>query len=84
VAVLVQESGKHGGEAAGPVVRDVIKAYYDKKAKRTEGQYTAEEKHDNPGRALRPVAAIQHQRVSKSDGQESVLPPRPTSTAEPR
>ena len=84
VAVLVQESGKHGGEAAGPVVRDVIKAYYDKKAKRTEGQYTAEEKQDNPGRALRPVAAIQHQRVPKSDGQESALPPRPTSTAEPR
>jgi penicillin-binding protein 2 len=42
VAVLVQESGKHGGEAAGPVVRDVIKAYYDKKVKKTEGQFTAE------------------------------------------
>ena len=37
VAVLVQESGKHGGEAAGPVVRDVVKAYYDKKAKKGEG-----------------------------------------------
>jgi penicillin-binding protein 2 len=44
VSVLVQESGKHGGEAAGPVVRDVIKAYYDKKNKRTQGQYTAETK----------------------------------------
>src|SRR5262245_53996988 len=31
VAVLVQESGQHGGEAAGPVVRDIVKAYYDKK-----------------------------------------------------
>ena len=41
VSVLVQESGKHGGEAAGPVVRDVIKAYYDKKARRTEGELTA-------------------------------------------
>jgi len=30
VSVLVQESGKHGGEAAGAVVRDVIKAYYDR------------------------------------------------------
>ena len=33
VAVLVQESGQHGGEAAGPVVRDIVKAYYDKKNK---------------------------------------------------
>ena len=41
VAVLVQESGQHGGEASGPVARDIIKAYYDKKNKRTEGQLTA-------------------------------------------
>jgi len=34
VAVLVQESGKHGGEAAGPVVKDIIKVYYDKRTKR--------------------------------------------------
>jgi penicillin-binding protein 2 len=33
VAVLVQESGQHGGEAAGPVVRDIVKIYYDKKNK---------------------------------------------------
>ena len=36
VSVLVQAGG-HGSEAAGPVVRDVIKAYYDKKAKRLDG-----------------------------------------------
>ena len=42
VAVLVQESGEHGGEAAGPVVRDVVKAYYDKRDKKTEGQITAQ------------------------------------------
>src|SRR5437763_14316337 len=47
VSVLVQESGKHGGEAAGPVVRDVIKAYYDKKNKK-QGQYTAETKPPAP------------------------------------
>ncbi|MGA2812387.1 MAG: penicillin-binding protein 2 [Candidatus Acidiferrum sp.] len=47
VAVLVQESGQHGGTASGPVVRDIIKAYYDKKAKKTNGQYTVEiERHD--------------------------------------
>src|SRR5690242_12044634 len=44
VSVLVQESGKHGGEAAGPVVRDIIKAYYDKKNKKTQGEYTAQTK----------------------------------------
>jgi penicillin-binding protein 2 len=58
VSVLVQESGKHGGEAAGPVVRDVIKAYYDKKNKKTQGQYTAENKSDTPKKAPAPVAAI--------------------------
>src|SRR6201987_4393087 len=42
VAALVQESGQHGGEAAGPVVRDIVKMYYDKRAKRTEGVITAD------------------------------------------
>jgi penicillin-binding protein 2 len=51
VAVLVQESGKHGGEAAGPVVRDVIKAYYDKKNKRTPGQLTTENTLKDSGNA---------------------------------
>src|SRR6266851_1771727 len=51
IAVLVQESGKHGGEAAWPVVRDVIKAYYDKKAKKTEGQFTAESAKPGSGSA---------------------------------
>jgi penicillin-binding protein 2 len=50
VAVLVQESGQHGGEASGPVVRDIIKTYYDKKNKKTNGQYTVElEHHDLDG-----------------------------------
>jgi len=55
VSVLVQESGKHGGEAAGPVVRDVIKAYYDKKNKK-EGQYTAETKAPSP--RSKPVTTV--------------------------
>ena len=41
VCALVQGGG-HGSEAAAPVVRDVVKAYYDKKAKKTEGQMTAQ------------------------------------------
>jgi len=59
VSVLVQESGKHGGEAAGPVVRDIIKAYYDKKAKKTQGQYTAENKKYDIGDGAAPAASIQ-------------------------
>jgi membrane peptidoglycan carboxypeptidase len=43
VAVLVQESGQHGGEAAGPVVRDIVKAYYDKKNHKVSGTITADE-----------------------------------------
>lgn len=58
VSVLVQESGKHGGEAAGPVVRDVIKAYYDKKNKKTQGQFTTENQDAPPKKTPVPVAAI--------------------------
>ena len=48
VAVLVQE-GEHGASAAAPVARDVIKGYYDKKAKRNQQQYTVEYKrYDTP------------------------------------
>src|SRR4029077_12631527 len=55
VAVLVQESGQHGGEASGPVVRDIVKAYYDKKDKKMGGQVTAEKKRPESGKV--PVAS---------------------------
>ncbi|HLK04036.1 MAG TPA: penicillin-binding protein 2 [Candidatus Acidoferrum sp.] len=66
VAVLVQESGQHGGEAAGPVVRDIVKAYYDKKNKKLPGEVTAENSKKSkptpqpgtPAAALAPRAAI--------------------------
>jgi penicillin-binding protein 2 len=47
VAVLVQESGQHGGTASGPVVRDIIKTYYDKKNKKNGGQLTVQLEHHN-------------------------------------
>ena len=56
VCVLVQAGG-HGSEAAGPVVRDVVKAYYDKKTKKLEGTVTAENK--KPGAT---PAAVQVER----------------------
>jgi penicillin-binding protein 2 len=48
VSVLVQAGG-HGSEAAGPVVRDVVKAYYDKKMKKPEGTVTADNKKQGLG-----------------------------------
>jgi penicillin-binding protein 2 len=59
VAVLVQESGQHGGTASGPVARDIIKAYYDKKTKKLDGQITADGKGFDPGKGAPPATAIQ-------------------------
>jgi penicillin-binding protein 2 len=60
VSVLVQESGNPGGSPAGPVARDIIKAYYDKKNKKMPGQLTAENKPKDPGKnetAVKPTPA---------------------------
>ncbi len=43
VSVLIEE-GEHGGAIAGPMARDIIKMYYDKKAKKTQGQFAVEYK----------------------------------------
>jgi hypothetical protein len=42
VAAVVEDTSEHGGTASGPVVRDIVKAYYDKKNKKTPVQITAE------------------------------------------
>jgi penicillin-binding protein 2 len=93
VAVLVQESGQHGGEASGPVVRDIVKAYYDKKNKHTEGQVTAENKDEkfkkdnNDGKeetskVVAAAAAIPVQPVLKPKKIEEAVPAA-RSDAEP-
>jgi penicillin-binding protein 2 len=56
VAVLVQESGQHGGTASGPVVRDIIKAYYDKKNKNNV-QTTVEYQRFNFDNGTNPAQA---------------------------
>ncbi|MBS1839955.1 MAG: penicillin-binding protein 2 [Acidobacteria bacterium] len=63
VAALVQEGGGlHGGDTAGPVVRDVVKAYYDKKNKKLQGQTTADNSkpvpHNAPAAIVAPRAVI--------------------------
>jgi len=82
VAVLVQESGKHGGEAAGPVVKDVIKAYYDKKNKKTQGQYTAEIKSDAPGKGSAAAAVVAPRAALKPEDSAAVM--RARASAEPQ
>jgi penicillin-binding protein 2 len=43
VAAVIQGSSEHGGTTAGPVVRDIVKAYYDKKTGHKELQFTAKD-----------------------------------------
>jgi penicillin-binding protein 2 len=81
VSVLVQESGKHGGEAAGPVVRDIIKAYYDKKSKKTQGQLTAETNRPAPQTKAIP-AAITVPRVALKREEAAVTAARSSSERE--
>jgi penicillin-binding protein 2 len=56
VAAVVEDTSEHGGTAAGPVVRDIVKAYYDKKEKKAHGETTAQ---NQPPRAEQ-VSAIAH------------------------
>jgi penicillin-binding protein 2 len=44
IAAVVQGSSEHGGTTAGPVVRDIVKAYYDKKTGHKDQIYTVKEK----------------------------------------
>jgi len=53
VAAVVEDTSEHGGTAAGPVVRDIVKAYYDKKEKKSQGQSTAQ--NQQPGTEQTPA-----------------------------
>jgi penicillin-binding protein 2 len=95
VAVLVQESGQHGGEASGPVARDIIKMYYDKKEKKNPGQYTAANQHtDKPNdkqpeqqhavsNAALPAATVAHQVALKHEDSETAVASRTTKVPAP-
>jgi penicillin-binding protein 2 len=85
VAVLVQESGEHGGEAAGPVVRDIVKAYYDKKARKTQGQLTADGKSYDLSHSAAAAASIPSPSMAKSTGEAAAaLATRSASVAPQR
>jgi penicillin-binding protein 2 len=51
VAAVIQGSSEHGGTTAGPVVRDLVKAYYEKKNGLTPQQYTAKNEPGSVPRA---------------------------------
>jgi penicillin-binding protein 2 len=75
VAALVQDTTEHGGTVAGPVVRDIVKAYYDKKNKKTEGQETAQDQQ--PQRIERTPAARSSETAKitlKSEETAAVVP----------
>ena len=82
VAVLVEESGQHGGEAAGPVVRDIVKAYYDKKNKKTQGQVTAENKRPDSRKDSVPRTASAPRAALKTEESAAVVPVR--ASTDPR
>lgn len=80
VSVLVQESGQHGGEAAGPVVRDIVKAYYDKKSRKSDGTITAQGQRPPsapPAPVVRPAALKQRPAVTAAQASPEPEPPQP-------
>jgi len=80
VAVLVQESGQHGGTASGPVVRDIIKAYYDKRNLQTNGTstVTADQHVPAPARSaavVTPVVALKPEEATTTPAHNSERDP---------
>ena len=74
VAVLVQ-GGEHGGEAAAPIARNVVKAYYDKKQGRIPPQQLTTQAVP-PG--IPPSFVASTARNSKpDDGEEETVPTNP-------
>jgi len=73
VSVLV-EGGEHGNLAAAPIARDIVKAYYDKKNKKSPGQVTAENLKSSPAPA-RKTEALQDPRIAgKPEEAAAVMP----------
>jgi penicillin-binding protein 2 len=56
VAAVVQDTDLHGGSTAGPVVRDIVKAYYDKKNAHLQQQQATIATPAQPAIAAAPAA----------------------------
>ena len=83
VCALVQGGG-HGSEAAGPVVRDVVKTYYDKKNKKGEGQLLAETEPAATGATVASVVAKPKVPAKPKQLPADVVAAGDTQTTEPR
>ena len=82
VAALVQDTSEHGGTVAGPVVRDIVKAYYDKKNKKNPGEETAQNQapqHPEKNTVARTAAAP---KIVIQPREAAVLPAASTTTPE--
>src|SRR5208337_625174 len=73
VSVLVEEGG-HGNLASAPIARDIIKAYYDKKTKKGQGQYTVDYQKHELGTGSRQEVAENPKAVSKAEQSAAVVP----------
>jgi penicillin-binding protein 2 len=75
VSVLVEEGG-HGASASGPIARDIIKAYYDKKEKKVNGQATAQNVTPNFEKGEAPTVTVEDPKaVIKPEETAAVLQP---------
>ncbi|HXP23369.1 MAG TPA: penicillin-binding protein 2 [Candidatus Sulfotelmatobacter sp.] len=73
VSVLVEEGG-HGGVAGAPIARDIIRAYYDKKNKKNQGQITAENQRYNLKNGDEKQTAEASKAILKPEEAVAVLP----------
>ena len=74
VSVLV-EGGEHGASVAAPIARDIVKAYYDKKEKKGQGQTTVEYKRYDVDSDRGGVQAAEDRKQGSKPEQESVMEP---------
>ena len=83
VAAVVEDTSEHGGTVAGPVVRDIVKAYYDKKNKKTQGQVTAENQKNDSRMSERNTSSTAPRVAVKPEETAEVLPAGEKKKARP-
>jgi penicillin-binding protein 2 len=82
VSVLV-EGGEHGAGASGPIVRDIVKAYYDKKEKKNQGQVTTALQKDELGNSENIRTPGNGKTAVKPEESAAVLPTSEKKKARP-
>jgi penicillin-binding protein 2 len=86
VAVLVQGSTEHGGTTAGPIVRDIVKAYYDKRNKKAPQQFSLND--HQPGVGQQPAGnappALATNGVPQTQSAQAPAVAKPSQPVTPR